>query len=57
MPTMPGPALVVIEPEIVFAVSKLSSIAHRWPSTATSVSTEVPAGHHVVKKARSPSAM
>jgi hypothetical protein len=39
------------------AVSKLSSIAHRWPSTATSVSIDVPAGHQVVKKARSPSAM
>jgi len=29
MPPMPGSALVVIEPELVFAVSKLSSIAHR----------------------------
>ena len=36
-----------------FAVSKLSSIAHRWPSIATSVSIDVPAGHQVVKKARS----
>src|ERR1039458_6210220 len=57
MPPMPGSALVVIKPELVFAVSKLSSIAHRWPSTATSVSMEVPAGHQVVKKARSSSTM
>jgi hypothetical protein len=57
MPPMPGSALVVIEPELVFAVSKLSSIAHRWPSTATIVSMDVPAGHQVVKKARSPSAI
>lgn len=27
----------------------------RWPSTATSVWMPVPAGHQVVKKARSPS--
>src|SRR5450631_2890770 len=40
-------------PNSFFAVSKLSSIAHRWPSTATSVSVGVPAGHQVVKKARS----
>src|SRR3981189_3301114 len=44
-------------PNSFFAVSKLSSIAHRWPSTATSVSMAVPAGHQVVKKARSSSAM
>src|ERR1700694_1188195 len=44
-------------PNSFFAVSKLSSIAHRWPSTATSVSMDVPAGHQVVKKARSPSAI
>src|SRR3984893_5736702 len=44
-------------PNSFFAVSKLSSIAHRWPSTATSVSIVVPAGHQVVKKARSSSAM
>ena len=53
VPAMPGSALVVIEPELVFRGSKLSSIAHRWPSTATSVSMDVPAGHQVVKKARS----
>ncbi len=39
------------------AVSKLSSIAHRCPSTPTSVSTEVSAGHHVLRLARSPSVM
>src|SRR3979490_2421168 len=44
-------------PNSFLAVSKLSSIAHRWPSTATSVSMDVAAGHHVVKKARSPSAI
>src|SRR6266853_5827022 len=44
-------------PNSFLAVSKLSSIAHRWPSTATSVSIDVPAGHQVVKKARSPSAI
>ena len=37
------------------AVAKLSSIAQRWPSTDTSVWMPVPAGHQVVKKARSPS--
>ena len=59
MPPMPGSALVVIESELVFHdYQKLSSIAHRWPSTAaTSVSMDVPAGHQVVKKARSPSAI
>src|SRR5580693_3814580 len=50
MPPMPGSALVVIESELFFAVSKLSSMAHRWPSTATSVSMDVAAGHQVVKK-------
>jgi putative flavoprotein involved in K+ transport len=35
------------------AVSKLSSMAQRLPSTATSVSTEVPAGHQVAVVARS----
>src|SRR3984893_13397124 len=35
-------------PNSFFAVSKLSSIAHRWPSTVTSVSTDVPAGHQVL---------
>ena len=29
------------------AVSKLSSIASRWPSTLTSVAIDVPAGHQV----------
>jgi hypothetical protein len=41
-------------PSSFLAVSKLSSMAQRWPSTATSASMEVPAGHQVVKKARSP---
>lgn len=55
MPAVPGSALVV--PNSFLAVSKLSSIAQRWPSTATSVSMLVPAGYQVVKKTRSPSAM
>src|SRR5215475_7736667 len=32
-------------------------MAQRWPSTATSFFMDVPLGHHVEKKARSPSAM
>ena len=40
-----------------FSRSQLSSIAHRWPSTSTSISIDVAAGHQVVKKARSPSAI
>src|SRR6476646_12052209 len=44
-------------PSSILAVSKPSSIAQRRPSTATRVSIAVPAGHQVVKKARSPSAM
>src|SRR3954447_8236072 len=44
-------------PSSFLAVSKLSSIAQRRPSTATRVSIPVPAGHQVVKKARVPSAM
>src|SRR5665213_4404714 len=44
-------------PNSFLAVSKLSSIAQRWPSMATSVLIGVPAGHQVEKKARSPSAI
>src|SRR5689334_21015056 len=44
-------------PNSFLAVSKPSSIAQRRPSTATRVSIAVPAGHQVVKKASSPSAM
>src|SRR6476661_9276163 len=44
-------------PSSFLAVSKLSSMAQRRPSTATRVSITVPAGHQVVKKARSPSAI
>src|SRR5690349_18882427 len=44
-------------PSSFLAVSKPSSMAQRRPSTATRVSIPVPAGHQVVKKARSPSAM
>src|SRR3954471_18226707 len=40
-------------PNSVFAVSKASSIAQRWPSTRTRVSIGVPAKHQVEKKARS----
>ena len=36
-------------PNSFLAVSKLSSIAQRWPSTLTSVLIDVPAGHQVVK--------
>ena len=44
-------------PNSFLAVWEGSSIAHRWPSTSTSVSIDVAAGHQVVKKARSPSAI
>src|SRR6476469_6088560 len=44
-------------PSSFLAVSKPSSMAQRRPSTATKVSIAVPAGHQVVKKARSPSAV
>src|SRR5689334_11519803 len=44
-------------PNSVLAVSKPSSMAQRRPSTATRVSIPVPAGHQVVKKASSPSAI
>src|ERR1700674_3721173 len=44
-------------PSSFLAVSKLSSMAQRWPSTDTSFFMGVPLGHHVEKKARSPSAM
>src|SRR5689334_18848264 len=44
-------------PNSFLAVSKLSSMAQRRPSTATRVFISVPAGHQVAKKARSPSAM
>src|SRR5580704_4726079 len=37
MPAVPGFGFVVVEPELVFGVSKLSSIAQRWPSTRTRV--------------------
>src|SRR5215204_4955611 len=46
-----------VRPNSVLAVSNASSIAQRWPSTRTSVSSGVPAGHQVEKNARSPSAM
>ena len=49
MPAMPGTGLIVVEAEFVFAVSKLSSIAQRCPSTFTSFLIGVPAGHHVEK--------
>src|ERR1041385_4080459 len=38
-------------PNSFLAVSKLSSMAQRCPSTVTSTATGVPAGHQVVKKA------
>src|SRR5215210_145453 len=44
-----------VRPNSVLAVSKASSIAQRCPSTRTSVSIGVPAGHQVEKNARSPS--
>ena len=43
-------------PSSFFAVSNASSIAQRFPSTETKVSTGVPAGHQVLKNAHSPSA-
>src|SRR5215218_2997302 len=42
-------------PNSVLAVSNASSIAQRRPSTLTSVSIGVPAGHQVEKNASSPS--
>src|SRR5918997_5643054 len=44
-----------VRPNSVLAVSNASSMAQRWPSTRTSVSISVPAGHQVEKNARSPS--
>src|SRR5215211_5991820 len=44
-------------PNSFLAVSKLSSMAQRRPSTATRVFIAVPAGHQVAKKAKSPSAI
>ena len=50
MPAMPRSQIVVVKlPNSFLAVSKLSSIAQRWPSTLTSVLIDVPAGHQVVK--------
>src|SRR5258708_36119344 len=56
VPAMRGSALVVTEPELVFRGFKA---VLDCPSMAfdRSVSIDVPAGHQVVKKARSPSAM
>ena len=57
MPAVPGAGLVVVEAELVLggleAVLDGPAVAFR----VTRVSTLVPAGHQVVKKARSPSAM
>src|SRR3954454_11219649 len=44
-------------PSSFLAVSKPSSMAQRCPSTGTSTATGVPAGHQVLKKASSPSAI
>src|SRR3712207_4326081 len=44
-----------VSPNSVLAVSNASSIAQRSPSTRTSVSTGVPAGHQVEKNAKSSS--
>src|SRR3954470_7950159 len=44
-------------PSSFLAVSKPSSMAQRCPSTVTSTTTGVPAGHQVAKKARVPSAI
>src|SRR6201993_2222219 len=41
-------------PSSFLAVSKLSSMAQRWPSTDTSFWMDVPLGHHVEKKAKLP---
>ena len=42
-------------PSSVLAVSNASSMAQRRPSTVTSFSTGVPAGHHVVEYVSAPS--
>ena len=49
MPAMPRSGFVWSSPNSFLAVSKLSSIAQRWPSTLTSVLIDVSAGHQVVK--------
>src|SRR6266566_2749994 len=41
----------------IMAKASITRETWRWPSTATSISIDVPTGHQVVKKARSPSAM
>ncbi len=56
-PSAPGAGLVMTQSQLVFAVSKLSSMAQRQPSTRMSVSMEVPAGAQVEKKTKSPSAI
>jgi hypothetical protein len=57
MPPMPGSALVVIEPELVFR--GLKAVLDRPPMAFDRHQRfdDVPAGHQVVKKARSPSAI
>jgi hypothetical protein len=57
MPAMPGSALVVIEAELVFCSLKTVLDHPAMAFDQTSVSMAVPAGHQVVKKARSSSAM
>ena len=56
VPPMPGPALVVIEPELVLC--GLKTVLDRPPMTfdRRQRSIDVAAGHQVVKKSRSPSA-
>src|SRR3954452_20581152 len=56
-PAMPGSALVVIEPALVFRGFKAVLDRPSMAFDATSASIDVPAGHQVVKKARSSSAM
>ena len=54
MPAVPDLYSLWSSPNSFLAISKLSSIAQRWPSTLTSVWIDVPAGHQVMKYPRSP---
>ena len=57
VPAMPGSALVVIEPELVFRGFKAVLDRPSMAFDRDQRSMDVPAGHQVVKKARSSSAM
>ena len=57
VPAMPGSALVVIEPELVFRGLKAVLDRPAMAFDANSVLIGVPTGRQVVKKTRSPSAI